>query len=113
MGLANEILDCASANLVGTVANIECEPRFGGDHVRCSGSCLDLSNSRHQPRNCLSISFYRDNPFRRARDGVAAKMHGRRARMVGAATKCELQPALAGNSFDHRQWLVQSLPNRP
>ena len=60
----------------------------------------------------LSRAFDRGDPLRCACDGVVSKMHRRGAGMVGAAQKCELQPALPGNGFDHCQRPIQFLQNR-
>ena len=88
--LANEINHGTSSNLVGAMTQVEGQPRFARDHVRRSGFGADPSDSGDQAWDSLSHALHCADPFRRACNRVAAKMHGCCARMVGAAAKREL-----------------------
>ena len=45
----------------------------------------------------------RDDPLCRCGDGVVPEMHGRRARMIGAAQKLELHARLRGDGVDRSE----------
>ena len=60
----------------------------------------------------LRLPLHRDDPFCGCGDRIVAKMHRRRAGVVGASEKCEFQPALAGDGFDRRQRPPQFLQDR-
>src|SRR5205823_12907162 len=57
--------------------------------------------------------LYRTDPLCGSRHCVIAKMHRSRPCMVGAANKCELDPALSGDGLDNSQWAAEFLQDGP
>ncbi len=94
------------------MTNVESQPSLSGNDVGRSGLRLDFAHRGHQPRNFVRLPLDRGDPLCRAGNRIVAKMHRRRTRVVGAAQKCELQPALAGDGIHHSQRPLQCLQNR-
>jgi hypothetical protein len=94
---SNECFDCAIANVVGLVANIQSYASFRGDYVCGSGSCFDLAHGSNKPRVVMSRALDRNDPLCGGSDGIVAKMHWGRARMVGAAQEFERHAGLCSD----------------
>src|SRR5580704_5931120 len=112
MSLANEIIYGATSNFVGTMTNVEGQPRLRCDHIRGSGLGFDLPDSRDQPVDSLSRALDRADPLGRARESIAAEMHGRCAGVIRATKEREFHSALTGDCFDGCKWLIQFLQYR-
>jgi len=82
------------------------------DHIRGSGLGFDLPDSRDQPVDSLSRALDRADPLGRARESIAAEMHGRCAGVIRATKEREFHSALAGDCFDGCKWLIQFLQYR-
>ena len=103
MGLSNECVDRSVANVIGLVAHIESHASFGGNHIGGAGFCFDLANGRYKAWVTLRRALDRDDPLRGGGDGVVPEMHGRRARVIGAAQKLELHARLRGDGIDRSE----------
>src|SRR6058998_4429120 len=97
----NQFRNDLRPNFVGTVAYIKGEVHHAGNHVCRSRFSLDLADGSYRPRDSFCRVLYRTDPLCGGRHCVIAKMHRSRPRMVGAANKCELDPALSGDGLDN------------
>src|SRR5216117_1753139 len=100
-------------NFVGTVAYIKGEVHHAGNPVCRSRFSLDLADGSYRPRDSFCRALYRTDPLCGSRHCVIAKMHRSRPCMVGAANKCELDPALSGDGLDNSQWAAEFLQDWP
>src|SRR5947208_16519252 len=71
------------------------------------------ADGSYRPRDSFCCVLYRTDPLCGGRHCVIAKMHRSRPRMVGAANKCELDPALSGDALDNPQRLAEFLQDWP
>src|SRR2546430_15867143 len=87
--------------------------RSASNHVCRSRFSLDLADGSYRPRDSFCRALYRTDPLCGSRHCVIAKMHRSRPCMVGAANKCELDPALSGDGLDNPQWAAEFLQDWP
>src|ERR1700756_599503 len=113
MRLTNKIAQRRVSRLVIPVAYVETQSRLPGNDVRRARFCFYRANRCHQSRSILGMVLDCTDPLRGRGQRIATKIHRRRSRVVGVPRECELQPALAGNRFDHSQRQAGILQHRP
>src|SRR6266850_3527441 len=94
------------------ISQFKTQNDLAGNHIRCSGQCLDSSHSPNLPSgNTGDNAIHSFDKFSCRKERVLATIHRSSARVIGKAFDGYVPPVYSHNSFDHTDVDLPSFKN--
>jgi hypothetical protein len=108
-----QMRNSVQADLIPGVANVQGRDNTTGYYVDCSRQHVNVAYSRDQWNVGRRIPFYLSDPLRCGSQRILAKLHGRGARVIRMAFKCEAEARLTHDAFDNGQRFAGRVKHGP